>query len=188
VNNGTNRWSLKPELGLSKAWGPLTAELSAAARFFSDNDDFLGESAREQDPIYLLQGHLIYGFRSGIWLAFTGTYLTGGRTEVDGVKNDDFQSNSRLGLTLALPVSPRHSVKLYAGTGVATRTGADFDLVGIAWQYRWGGGLQHLIRRGIRHPVSVEFYAHKKEVPHVQAYSLSDRFEGTSPHRLEKGG
>jgi hypothetical protein len=26
-------------------------------------------------------------------------------------------------------------------TGVSTRTGSDFDAIGIAWQYRWGGGL-----------------------------------------------
>jgi hypothetical protein len=141
VNNGTNRWSLKPEIGLSKAWGPLTAELSAAARFFSDNDDFLGGSTREQDPIYSFQGDLIYAFNSGVWTAVTGTYLTGGRTEVDGVSNDDLQKNSRLGVTLALPVNRYNSIKLYASTGVATRTGGDYNLVGIAWQVRWGGGL-----------------------------------------------
>ena len=28
-----------------------------------------------------------------------------------------------------------------ASTGVSTRTGSDSDAVGIAWQYRWGGGL-----------------------------------------------
>ncbi len=26
-------------------------------------------------------------------------------------------------------------------TGVSTRTGSSFDAIGIAWQYRWGGGL-----------------------------------------------
>jgi hypothetical protein len=30
---------------------------------------------------------------------------------------------------------------LYSSSGVQTRTGGDFTLVGIAWQYRWGGGL-----------------------------------------------
>ncbi|MBS1224747.1 MAG: hypothetical protein H6R24_1425, partial [Proteobacteria bacterium] len=34
-----------------------------------------------------------------------------------------------------------HSVKLYASTGVSTRIGTDSDTIGIAWQYRWGGGL-----------------------------------------------
>jgi hypothetical protein len=118
VNNGTNRWSIKPELGLTRALGPLTAELSTAARFFSDNDDFLGGSTREQDPICSFQGDLIYAFRFGIWMTVTGTYLTGERTDVDGVDNDDLQKNSRLGVTLALSVNRYNSIKLYASTGV----------------------------------------------------------------------
>jgi hypothetical protein len=141
VNIGTNRWAVKPELGISKAWGPWTLELATGVSFYSDNDDFVGGKTREQDPIYSVQGHLLYGFRSGIWVALNGTYYTGGRTTVDGVKGDDLQENSRLGATVALPVNRRNSVKLYASTGVSTRTGSDFDAVGIAWQYRWGGGL-----------------------------------------------
>jgi hypothetical protein len=29
-------------------------------------------------------------------------------------------------------------IKLYASTGVETRTGENFNLTGNAWQYRWG--------------------------------------------------
>ena len=47
----------------------------------------------------------------------------------------------RLGVTVALPVNRYTSVKLYGSTGVSTRTGSDFDAVGILVQYRWGGGL-----------------------------------------------
>jgi hypothetical protein len=32
-------------------------------------------------------------------------------------------------------------VKFYASSGVSARTGNNFDLLGIAWQYRWGGGI-----------------------------------------------
>ena len=141
VNIGTNRWFVKPEIGFSNAWGPWTLELATAATFFADNDDFLGGKTREQDPIYSVQGGLIYGFRNGIWVAFNGTYFTGGRTTVDGAEGDDLQKNSRAGLTVALPVDRHNSVKLYASTGLSTRTGTDFDTVGILWQYRWGGGL-----------------------------------------------
>jgi hypothetical protein len=38
-------------------------------------------------------------------------------------------------------VDRHNSVKLYASSGVSDRTGNDFDLVGVAWQHRWGGGL-----------------------------------------------
>jgi hypothetical protein len=70
-----------------------------------------------------------------------GTYDFGGRTTVGGVRSDDEQGNSRFGATLALPVNRNNSIKLYANTGVSTRTGSDYTLGGIAWQYRWGGGL-----------------------------------------------
>jgi len=141
INIGSNRWFVKPELGVSKAWGPWTLELSTAATIFGDNDDFFGGQRREQDPIYSLQGHLVYSFRSGIWAALTGTYFTGGRTTVDGVEGDDLQKSSRVGATLALPVNRHHSIKLYASTGLSIRTGSDYDAIGAAWQYRWGSGL-----------------------------------------------
>ena len=141
VNIGTNRWSIKPELGISKALGPLTLDLAAGVSFYTGNDDFFGGHTREQDPIYSLQGHLIYNLGRGVWGALDGTYYTGGRTTLDGVEGNDLQESSRLGLTLSLPVTRRNSIKLYASTGVSTRTGTDFDAVGIAWQYRWGGGL-----------------------------------------------
>ena len=51
------------------------------------------------------------------------------------------QENSRVGATFALPVSKRNSIKFYVSTGLSTRTGSNFTTGGIAWQYRWGGGL-----------------------------------------------
>jgi hypothetical protein len=56
------------------------------------------------------------------------------------VKGDNEQENARVGLTVALPIDRRNSVKLNASTGIYTRTGSEFSLVGIAWQYRWGAG------------------------------------------------
>jgi len=140
VNIGTNRWFVKPELGVSKAWGPWTLELSAAATVFGDNDDFFGGKHRKQDPIYTLQGHLVYGFSSGVWVALTAANLSGGRTTLDGVRGNDLQKSSRAGLTLAFPVDRYNSIKLYANNGLYIRTGTDFDTIGIAWQHRWGEG------------------------------------------------
>ena len=141
VNISTNRWSIKPELGISKTLGPWTLELGAAATLFTDNKDFFGGNTRSQEPLYSTQGHVIYGFPSGIWASLDATYFTGGRTEINGTPNDDRQGNWRLGATLALPVDIHNSVKLYASSGVSARTGNNYDLIGVAWQYRWGGGL-----------------------------------------------
>jgi hypothetical protein len=141
VNLGTNRWSFKPELGVSKALGRLTLEGTAAVTLFTDNDDFYQGKSRSQDPLYSLQAHVVYSFRSGVWGALDAIYFAGGRTTVDGVLKNDLQQNWRVGATLAFPVNVRNSIKLYGSSGVSARTGNSFDLLGIAWQYRWGGGL-----------------------------------------------
>jgi len=140
LNLGNNRWSFKPELGVSKAWGPWTVEIAPSATFYSDNTDFNQGRTLAQAPLYAVQGHVIYGFSSGMWLALDGLYFTGGRTTVDGVRGNNMQANSRAGLTFAMPVDRYNSVKLNASTGTSTRTGSDFNFVGIAWQYRWGAG------------------------------------------------
>jgi hypothetical protein len=141
VNIGNNRWFFKPDIGISKAWGGLTIELSTGVCFFTDNRDYYWGKKQEQNPVSTSQVHVTYNFTRGLWAAVSGTYDYGGRTTVNGKKNDDEQSNGRVGFTLGIPVNRNNSVKLYGSTGVATRTGGDFTLGGIVWQYRWGGGL-----------------------------------------------
>ena len=141
VNIGTNRWSFKPEVGISKAVGQWTLEVTAAATIYTDNKDFFGGNTLSQDPLYSLQGHVIYGFHSGIWTSLDATYFAGGRTTLNGVLNNDLQQNWRVGATLAVPVDRKNSIKFYASSGVSARTGNNYDLIGVAWQYRFGGGL-----------------------------------------------
>ncbi|MGO4550252.1 transporter [Lysobacter sp. 2RAF19] len=141
VNIGTNRWSFKPEVGISKAFGPWTLEGQAAVTFFTDNTDFYGGRTRAQDPLYSLQAHVIYGFASGKWLSVDGTWFAGGRSTIDDRLSNDLQQNWRIGATLAIPVNRRNSIKFSASSGVSARTGNNFDALGVAWQYRWGAGL-----------------------------------------------
>jgi len=139
LNLGLNRWSFRPELGVSKPWRRWTFELAAGATFYTDNDEFLGGSTREQEPLVGAQGHVLYSFGKGIWAGLDGTFYTGGRTTVNGMVNDDRKSNSRVGLTVSLPVTGQQSLKLYASTGATARAGGDFTTAGVIWQYRWGG-------------------------------------------------
>ena len=141
VNLGNNRWFVKPDIGISKAWGGLSLELSAGVYLFTRNDDFFGGKTLEQDPIYTAQAHVTYSLGRGIWAALSFNHDYGGRTTINGVQSDDLQQNSRVGLTLALPVNRNNSIKLYGNTGTHTTTGTDFDMVGIFWQFRWGAGL-----------------------------------------------
>ncbi|MGZ5001100.1 MAG: transporter [Methylomonas sp.] len=138
LNLGTNRWSIKPELGISKRLGPLTFELAGGVRFYTDNGEFLGDKLREQAPVYSVQGHLIYSIGYGVWAAADATFYTGGQTRVNGHYNNNNLENSRVGATLALPVNRYNSLKLYYSTSVSVLAGSNFDTAGIAWQYRFG--------------------------------------------------
>lgn len=102
VNLGTNRWSVKTELGISKRPGPVTLELTGAGTFYTDNDEFLGHQTRSQDPIYSVQGHVIYSFGSGIWGALDGTYYAGGSTTRRWSKEPRFAG--------------KHALRCHAGT------------------------------------------------------------------------
>ena len=141
VNLGSNRWSFKPEVGVSKAIGPWTLEGTAAVTFYTDNTDFFGGNTRSQDPLYSVEGHVIRSFGSGVWGSLDATYYNGGRSTINGQLNSDLQQNWRIGGTLAFPLSVHDSIKLYASSGVSARTGNNYDLLGIAWQRRWGAGL-----------------------------------------------
>ena len=87
LNLGNNRWSFKPEFGISKAWGPWTFEVAPSVTFFSDNTDFFGGNTFAQAPIYAVQAHLLYTFQSGVWMALDGIYFAGGHTALNGVKS-----------------------------------------------------------------------------------------------------
>lgn len=141
VNIGTHRFTIKPELGISKTIGRMMFEFTGGASFYTINKDFFNGKTRKQAPIGSMQGHINYNFPRGIWAAVDGTYYWGGHTTVDGIAGNDLQKNTRLGLTASFPLSFRHSVRINMSTGVSTRTGTDFNAIGLFWQYRWGGGL-----------------------------------------------
>lgn len=141
VNLGTHRWSIKPDIGFSKAFAPFTVDLTAGVTLFSRNDDYFGGQALEQAPLYSAQVNLSRDFGGGIWAALGATFYRGGRTTVDGAPKDNALSNSRLGLTVAVPIDRYWAIKFNASSGISTRTGTNFDTAGVVLQYRWGAGL-----------------------------------------------
>lgn len=137
INLGTNRWAFKPELGLYHPVGRWSLELSGGIWLFTDNDEFLGDSRREQDPITTVQAHVGYTFRPRLWVAANGTWYRGGDTTVDGVHNEDLQKTSRIGITVSVPLTSEQSLKVAWSDGTTTRIGADFTTWTVAWQYAW---------------------------------------------------
>jgi len=142
VNIGTNRWSFKPEVGVSKGLGKWILEGAMGVTFYTDNDEFFpGNSVRQQEPLYAAQAHVIYNFSPALWASLDMTYYVGGTTTVNDVPKADLQQNARWGATISQALNQNNSIKFYFGTGAIVRAGTKFNTAGIAWQYRWGGGL-----------------------------------------------
>jgi hypothetical protein len=137
VNLGTNRWAWKPELGLSQPVGKWIFELYAGVWLFQTNDNYFGGHVREQDPLAAYQTHIVYTFRPQMWAAADFTYYNGGQTTLNGLPQHDRQGSSRGGLTLALPLTSRQSLKLSWARGVSVRVGSSFETIGLGWQLAW---------------------------------------------------
>jgi hypothetical protein len=137
INIGTNRWSIKPEVGIVRVIGRWAFDAYLGGWFFTDNAEFFAGLTREQDPILSTQFHVRYLIEPGLWAAIDGNFWRGGRTTVSGAVNDDLQRNSRIGLTVSKRVGRGHSLRIAASRGAITRIGGDFDSIGVSYGYSW---------------------------------------------------
>jgi hypothetical protein len=140
VNIGANRWSIKPEVGVSRTHGPWYVEAYGGVWLFGTNTNFNGGTVREQAPLGTLQAHVSYFFNPRLWLAADWTFYTGGRTTVDGTVKVDLVANTRFGLSLAVPVARRAALRLAWSTGMTTRIGSDFNNLSVGLQVVWFRG------------------------------------------------
>ena len=101
---------------------------------FTDNDDFFGDTKREQDPLFSIQGHLVYTFRPGLWLA----YGHGGESTIDGDRKNDDTSNVVFGASVGFPISRNFGMKIsYLGTRTQNGIGLDSDSLVTAVSFLW---------------------------------------------------
>jgi hypothetical protein len=137
INIGSNRWSVKPALGMIVPLRPSWLfEMELGAWLYGDNDEFLGET-RRQDPIVSAELHLIRVFNPVVWLSVDANYYFGGRSRVGGEPNDDLLRNSRGGLTAVFPIKGRHALRASFSTAISTRSGGDFDNYSLGYFYAW---------------------------------------------------
>ena len=133
INLGDNRWIIRPQLGVTHTRGPWTYELTASTFFFTENDNFQGTKL-ENDPLYAIQGHLIYTFRPGLWTSISSAWGTGAEPTVDGMPRDAETENWLAALSVGLPVSRTQGIKLaYIRSQTLVDTGADLNTIVLAY-------------------------------------------------------
>jgi len=137
INAGTNRWAVKPALGVIWPMRPdWLLEFELGVWFYGDNNNFQ-QQTRQQDPILSSEYHVIKRIRPGFWASLDLNYYVGGRTTVDRVEQPDLQRNSRIGATVVFPFHKRHAIRVAISTGIATESGGDFESFSLNYAYIW---------------------------------------------------
>jgi hypothetical protein len=137
INIGTNRWSVKPAIGVIWPMRPTwLLEFELGAWFFGDNDEFLGET-RKQDPVLSSEIHLVKRIRHGFWASLDANFYVGGRTSVSGNEQANLQRNSRVGATVVFPTRGNHAVRGSFSTGAATESGGDYEIFSVSYIVVW---------------------------------------------------
>ncbi len=147
INWGTNRWSFKPEFGYSERWGKWILDGYFGVWFFTTNPEFwshniyyAGTRPQSQNPIGALEGHLSYDFKPRLWASLDGNFWFGGTTSINGLQNPvTRETNSRIGGTVAVPITKHQSLKFSYSNGTYIRFGGNYQNVSAAWQYGWLG-------------------------------------------------
>ena len=138
INPGTNRWAVKPEIGITRRWGRWVAEAYGGVWLFATNRKFFpGANVREQRPMEAIESHLGYYLKPRLWTSVDANFWAGGRSTVNGIGNQDAQRASRLGVTTSVPLGRRQSLKFSYSRGAYVSIGGNYQTVSTAWQYSW---------------------------------------------------
>jgi hypothetical protein len=145
INLGSNRWSFKPEVGLSRRWGHWLLDTYGGAwfytanpRFFSENQFSSGINRQTQNPMGSFEGHFSYDVRPRLWTSLDANFWFGGASAINGKSNPlTSNRNSRVGGTVSFPVTKRQSLKFSYSDGAYIHYGGNYKNISAAWQYSW---------------------------------------------------
>lgn len=138
LNLGSNRYSIRPQLGVVHQRGKWTMELTGSTWFFTDNDSFYNGLTREQDPLFTGQGHLIYAFRPGTWASASGGLGYGGESTIEDVAKNDKQRNIAWALSMGQALSRQFGLTFsYVGIHNQSDIGTDTDTLMLGASFFW---------------------------------------------------
>ena len=128
INLGANRWVIRPQLGVTHSRGQWTGELTGSLFLYDDNNHFWQETKLETDPLFAVQGHLIYTFRPGLWASISTAYGWGGEATVNGDAKNNPSGNWLTALGFGFPINSKQGIKIAWIRGRSQKsTGADVD-------------------------------------------------------------
>lgn len=138
INLGQNRFTFRPQLGISHVRGKWAAEVTGEVAFYTDNDDFFNGNKLEQEPTYIIHGHLIHTFRPGLWVSTSVGYDYGGESRINRIDKNDKKQDVAWALGFAYPIDRHSGFKAtYIGTRKLESTGLDSDTLMASLTFSW---------------------------------------------------
>jgi len=133
---GGNRWVIKPEIGVVKGIGEKAyLDLILGGEFYMDNDKYMGDSKLEQDPALQAEAHLSYDITKQWAISLDYFYTNGGETKVNGVEQNNPQSNHGLGLTLFFMIGNSNQLLFSYRDDFSVKSGTGTNTFGVRWAY-----------------------------------------------------
>jgi hypothetical protein len=138
LNLGKNRFAFRPQLGFIHSWGRWTVEATGEVAFYTKNDDFYNGNTLEQEPLYIIHGHLIYSFNPGFWISASYGYDYGGEISINDVDKDDKKQDIGWVFSLAYPINRSSGIKVsYIETQSREDTGLDSRTLTASIAFLW---------------------------------------------------
>jgi hypothetical protein len=139
LNLGANRWTVRPQLGVLHQRQKWQFEVTGSVFLFGDNDNFWQGTVREQDPLWFIQGHIIYTFKPGLWGSFSGGYGHGSRSTISGLPTADDSRLRYWKVSLGVPINARQGLNFGFAVGTSnTRSDGDLKRFALGWSMMFG--------------------------------------------------
>ena len=143
VNLGSDRWSFKPQVGVSYPFGAeqkWVVDGDLYAYFFTDNTTYHGKEVLSQRPLPGLEAHISYDVTPNFWASLDTNYCFRGNTVVDGVGQNDAQKNLTVGAEASWAVNSRNSIALVFAKAIVHENAPAYTGVSLKYFYSWGRG------------------------------------------------
>jgi len=155
VNIGQNRFYTR--IGTPIVWqlGPwvpgqrTTLEFLPYVYLYGDNDEYLGSSTLETDPMYGLESHLTKDFTEHFWGALDLVVTDGGKSSIDGVSGSSVESTA-FGYTLGYQLNENMQLTFAYMTTIGDSDPGDIQMDGllISLMYGWHPLIEGMGRLG----------------------------------------
>jgi hypothetical protein len=140
LNLGSNRWSFKPEMGVSYPFGAERKwELDGYinAYFFTDNTSYQGTEILKQEPLPGLEVHISYSVTPSFWVSLDSRYAFRGETVVDGQTQGNGQQNLIVGTEANWSPNSHNTLDIVFAKALVHVNAPAATSVSVSYTYSW---------------------------------------------------